>query len=61
MRIDQVLSQRLQMYARFSARIIATNVAYPLLPNDTDFISNRGLVVSYCYALTRAVIPKHHV
>jgi hypothetical protein len=52
LRIDQVISQKQQLHARFSARNITTDVAYPLLPNDTDFISNRSLVVSYNYALT---------
>jgi hypothetical protein len=52
LRIDQVISQKQQVYARFSAKNISSEVANPLLPNDTDLIRNRSFVVSYNYAFT---------
>ena len=40
------------MYARFSRKNITSEFANPLLPNDTDSIHNRSLLVSHTYTIT---------
>jgi hypothetical protein len=56
LRIDHAISQKQQVYARFSAKNIKTNVANPLLPDDTDYIRNRSLVASYNHAFTSRLL-----
>jgi hypothetical protein len=51
-RIDHVLTSKQQAYVRFSWKDITTQVANPLLPNDTDFERDRSMVFSHSYALT---------
>jgi hypothetical protein len=52
LRIDQTLSAKQSMYARFSRKNITQNVANPLLPNDVDSIHNRSLLVSHTMTIT---------
>jgi hypothetical protein len=51
-RIDQTISPKQSMYARFSRKNITSNFANALLPNDVDSIHNRSLLVSHTYAIT---------
>ena len=51
-RIDQTLSDKQSLYARFSRKNITSDYANALLPNDVDSIHNRSLLVSHTYVLT---------
>ena len=53
-RIDQTITPRQSVYARFSRKNITQDYANPLLPNDADSIHNRSLLVSY----TNTITPK---
>jgi hypothetical protein len=52
LRIDQTLNTKQSVYARFSRKNILEDVANPLLPNDSDSVHNRSLLVSYTYTIT---------
>ena len=52
LRIDQTLTSKQSLYARFSRKNILQDIANPLLPNDSDSIHNRSLLVSYTYTVT---------
>ncbi len=51
-RLDQTINSKQSMYARFSRKNITSNFANPLLPNDTDSIHNRSLLISHTYTIT---------
>jgi hypothetical protein len=51
-RLDQTINAKQSMYARFSRKNITSEFANPLLPNDTDSIHNRSLLVSHTYTIT---------
>jgi hypothetical protein len=51
-RIDRTITDKQSVYARFSRKNISEDAANPLLPNDTDLVHNRSLLVSYTYAIT---------
>jgi hypothetical protein len=51
-RIDRTITDNQSVYARFSRKNISEDFANPLLPNDTDLIHNRSLLVSYTYTIT---------
>lgn len=51
-RMDQTISSKQSVYARFSRKNITSNYANPFLPNDIDSIHNRSLLVSHTYAIT---------
>jgi len=51
-RIDRTITDKQSVYARFSRKNISQDVANSLLPNDTDLVHNRSLLVSYTYAIT---------
>jgi hypothetical protein len=51
-RVDRTITDKQSAYARFSRKNISQAVANPLLPNDTDLIHNRSLLVSYTYTIT---------
>ena len=51
-RLDEIISTKQSAYARFSTKNITADYANPLLPNDTDTIRNRSLLVSHTYAVT---------
>ncbi len=51
-RLDQTISSKQSIYARFSRKNITSEYANPLLPNDTDDIHNRSLLVSHTYTIT---------
>jgi len=48
-RIDQTISQKQSAYARFSRKNITEDYANPLLPNDSDSVHNRSLLVAHTY------------
>ena len=52
LRIDQTINAKQSAYARFSRKNITQDVANPLLPNDSDSVHNRSLLVSYTYTIT---------
>ena len=51
-RMDQTISSRQSIYARFNRKNITSNYANPFLPNDINSIHNRSLLVSHTYAIT---------
>ena len=52
LRIDQTINSKQSVYARFSRKNIAADYVNPLLPNDTDSVHNRSLLVSHTYTIT---------
>jgi hypothetical protein len=55
-RIDQTITSKQSAYARFSRKNITEDAANPLLPNDTDSVHNRSLLVSYTYTITPKLV-----
>ena len=55
-RIDQTISAKQSVYARFSRKNISADYVNPLLPNDSDSIHNRSLLVSHTYAITAVLV-----
>ena len=51
-RIDETISTKQSLYARFSRKNITEDYANPLLPNDSDSVHNRSLLVSHTYTFT---------
>jgi hypothetical protein len=51
-RIDQTISSKQSAYARFSRKNITTNFANLFLPDDSDSIHNRSLLISHTYTIT---------
>jgi hypothetical protein len=56
LRLDQTINQKQSLYARISRKNITSDVANPLLPNDSDSIHNRSLLVSYTDSLTSRMV-----
>ena len=55
-RIDQTITPKQSAYARFSWKNITADYANPFLPNDSDSIHNRSLLVSHAYAITTRLV-----
>lgn len=55
-RIDQIISSKHQIYARFNRKNLTVNVVNPLLPNDVDSEHDRSFLVSDSYALTSQLL-----
>ena len=51
-RIDQTINSRQSAYARFSRKNIDAQYVNPLLPNDSDSVHNRSLLVSHTFTIT---------
>ena len=51
-RVDQTISSKQSAYARFSRKNITTDFANLFLPNDSDSIHNRSLLISHTYTIT---------
>ena len=51
-RIDETISQKQTAYARFSRKNITEDYANPFLPNDSDSVHNRSLLVSHTYTFS---------
>jgi hypothetical protein len=52
LRVDQTFTQNQSGYVRFSRKNITQDYANPLLPNDSDTVHNRSLLVSYTDTLS---------
>ena len=52
LRIDQTINSKQSVYARFSRKNITEDYANPLLPDDSDSVHNRSLLVSHTWELT---------
>jgi hypothetical protein len=52
LRIDHTLNTKQSVYARFSRKNITEDYANPLLPDDSDSVHNRSLLVSHTWVLT---------
>jgi hypothetical protein len=52
LRIDQTITSKQSAYARFSRKNITEDYANPLLPDDSDSVHNRSLLVSHTWVLT---------
>ena len=55
-RLDQTINTKQSAYARFSRKNITSNYANPLLPDDSDSVHNRSLLVSHTYAITTRLV-----
>jgi hypothetical protein len=55
-RIDQTISSKQSAYARFSRKNITTNFANLFLPDDSDSIHNRSLLISHTYTITSRLL-----
>src|SRR5580698_7750538 len=51
-RIDHTINSKQSVYARFSRKNITEDYANPLLPDDSDSVHNRSLLVSHTWVLT---------
>src|ERR1700678_2697270 len=51
-RADQTISSKQSYYARFSRKNITTDFANLFLPDDSDSIHNRSLLISHTYTIT---------
>jgi hypothetical protein len=51
-RVDQVLTSKQQIYARFNWKNLLVNVVNPLLPNDVDTEHDRSFLISHNYVIS---------
>jgi hypothetical protein len=56
LRIDQTLTTKQSVYARFSRKNITEDYANPLLPDDSDSVHNRSLLVSHTWVITPRLV-----
>lgn len=52
LRIDQTINAKQSVYARFSRKNITEDSVNGLLPNDTDTVHNRSLLISYTWTIS---------
>jgi hypothetical protein len=55
-RIDQVITSKQQVYARFNRKNLTVNVVNPLLPNDVDSEHDRSFLVSHNYVINSRLL-----
>ena len=55
-RVDQVITSKQQMYARFNRKNLTVNVVNPLLPNDVDTEHDRSFLVSHNYDISSRLL-----
>jgi hypothetical protein len=55
-RIDQVITSKQQVYARFNRKNLTVNVVNPLLPNDVDSEHDRSFLVSHNYVISSKLL-----
>jgi hypothetical protein len=55
-RIDYVINQKQQVYARYNWKNLLVNTVNPLLPNDVDTEHDRSFLVSHNYAMTNRMV-----
>jgi hypothetical protein len=56
LRVDHTINSKQSIYARFSRKNITEDYANPLLPNDSDSVHNRSLLVSHTWVLTQHLL-----
>jgi hypothetical protein len=56
LRIDHTINSRQSVYARFSRKNITEDYANPFLPNDSDSVHNRSLLVSHTRVFTQHLL-----
>jgi len=56
LRLDQTITSKQSVYARFSRKNITGDYANPLLPDDSDSVHNRSLLVSHTWVLTPSLV-----
>jgi hypothetical protein len=56
LRIDQTINSKQSVYARFSRKNITEDYANPLLPDDSNSVHNRSLLVSHASVLTPRLV-----
>jgi len=56
LRIDQTMNAKQSAYVRFSRKNITEDYANPLLPDDSDSVHNRSLLVSHTWVLTQRLL-----
>jgi hypothetical protein len=55
-RVDQVITSKQQVYARFNRKNLTVNVVNPLLPNDVDGEHDRSFLVSHNYVISSRLL-----
>ena len=55
-RVDQVITSKQQVYARFNRKNLTVNVVNPLLPNDVDTEHDRSFLVSHNYVISSRLL-----
>jgi hypothetical protein len=55
-RIDQVITSKQQVYARFNRKNLTVNVVNPLLPNDVDTEHDRSFLFSHNYMISSRLL-----
>ena len=55
-RIDQIITSKQQVYARFNRKNLTVNVVNPLLPNDVDTEHDRSFLVSHNYVINSRLL-----
>jgi Carboxypeptidase regulatory-like domain/TonB dependent receptor len=55
-RVDQVITSKQQVYARFNWKNLLSDVANPLLPNDVDTEHDRSFLISHNYVISQNVL-----
>src|ERR1700678_4551543 len=56
LRLDQTINAKQSAYARFSRKNITEDYANPFLPNDSDSVHNRSLLISHTYTITPTLL-----
>jgi hypothetical protein len=56
LRIDQTITSKQSLYTRFSRKNITEDYANPFLPDDSDSVHNRSLLVSHTWVLTPRLV-----
>lgn len=55
-RVDYVINQKQQVYARYNWKNLLVNTVNPLLPNDVDTEHDRSFLVSHNYEITNSIV-----
>ena len=55
-RIDQVITAKQQVFARFNRKNLTVNVVNPLLPNDVDTEHDRSFLISHNYVISSRLL-----
>jgi hypothetical protein len=55
-RVDQVITSKQQVYARFNRKNLTVNVVNPLLPDDVDTEHDRSFLISHNYVISSRLL-----